>query len=61
MAMVKRRQNRKLPKQIATPTMEGRRKEKISCKIWRDEVKFDFNTPYFSMHVSRNNSCVLGQ
>jgi hypothetical protein len=38
MAMVKRRRNQKLPKQIATPTMEGRRKDKISCKGGRDEV-----------------------
>jgi hypothetical protein len=32
MAMLKRRQNQKLPKQIATPIMEGRRKEKYHVK-----------------------------
>ena len=36
---IERMQSQRIPKEIATTTMEGRRKRRIPHKMWRDEVQ----------------------
>ena len=40
---VERMQNQRMPKQIATDTIEGTRKRKRPRKRWRDEVEEGLN------------------
>jgi hypothetical protein len=40
---IEKMQNQRMPKQIATATMEGTRKRGKPRKIWRDEVEKKYN------------------